>query len=71
MCRFKDPFSWMAGSLGDVSAVDPRQDWACLSIQLDSIQSLLSAVSNLFDTRDRFHGRQFWHGQWGEGNGGW
>ena len=50
MCRFKDPFSWMAGSLGGVSAVDAGQNWACLSIQLDSIQK--SSISSL---------QPFWH----------
>ena len=50
MCRFKDPFSWMAGSVGGVFAVDAVQDWACLSIQLDSIQK--SSISSL---------QPFWH----------
>ena len=46
MCRFKDPFSWMAGSVGGVFAVDAVQDWACLSIQLDSIQKSLDSLKS-------------------------
>ena len=50
--------------------LNPRAPNSQLKLSINEFEVSMSAVPNIFGTRNQFCGRQFFYGQWGAGWGG-